>query len=311
MAPKRKSSSQHPTFAPTSGDSQSSQPSTSSLPQIHFTRVRTDQIHDDISYVQRDRSGGPNLQPPGVPSTSRSPSKSRDSKRRTSPGHRFMRDPGGDPHSNLSDPPNPSESTPTTPDLSPLGGWEPPLFHPRRSIDNPHSAPITYPIHDPDAILDAQRERPDGDRKKTVLSATKLLLQTASSALKTSPIPYVSQILDFLLTLLQVYETVDSNNESLKGLNDEVRKAYTAILRPLELYAGQTVPPELIAPLKEFHDALEEQTNRIEFLKRRGLFKRMVTASNIANDISDVKACINKAITSVSVRSLSLSSVGC
>ncbi|KAF8317248.1 uncharacterized protein EI90DRAFT_209842 [Cantharellus anzutake] len=273
MAPKRKPSSQHPTFAPTSGDSQSSQPSTSSLPQIHFTRVRTDQIHDDTSYVQRDRSGGPNLQPPGVPSTSRSPSRSRDSKRRMSPGRRLTSDPRGNPHSNLLDSPNPPESTPTTPDLSALGGWEPPLFRPRRSVDNLHSAPITYPIHGPNAILNAQSEHPgmaivappppepassssaipDGDRKKTVLSATKLLLQTASSALKISPIPYVSQILDLLLTLLQAYETVDSNNESLKGLNDEVRKAYTAILRPLELYAGQTVPPELIAPLKEFH----------------------------------------------------------
>ncbi|KAF8317255.1 uncharacterized protein EI90DRAFT_209770 [Cantharellus anzutake] len=224
MAPKRKPSSQNPILAPSSGDSQSSQPSTSSLPQIRFTRVRIDRDHDDTSYVQRDRSGGPNLQPPGVPSTSRSPSRSRGSKRRTSPGRRLMRDPRGNPHSNLLDPPNLPESTPTTPDLSTLRGWEPPLLRPLRSIDNPRSAPITYLIHDPDAILNAHTERehpgmdsppppkpassavPAGDRKKTALSATKLLLQTASSALKISPIPYVSQILDLLLTLLQAYE---------------------------------------------------------------------------------------------------------
>ncbi|KAF8317245.1 uncharacterized protein EI90DRAFT_3133994 [Cantharellus anzutake] len=300
MAPKRKPSSQHPTFAPSSGDSQSSQPLTSSLPQIHFTRVWTDQIHDETSYVQHDRSGGPNLQPTGVPSMLRSPSRSRDSKRQMSPGHHLMSDPRGNPHSNLLDSPNPPGSMPTTPDLSALGGWELPLFCPWRSVDNLHSTPITYPIHGPNAILNTQREHPgmdivapppepassssaipDGDQKKTVLSATKLLLQTASSALKISPIPYVSQILDLLLALLQAYE-------------------------PLELYAGQTVPPELIAPLKKFHGALEEQINHIEFLKHQGLFKRMVMASNIANDISNVKACINKAITLMEASILTL-----
>ncbi|KAF8336317.1 uncharacterized protein EI90DRAFT_158415 [Cantharellus anzutake] len=83
-----------------------------------------------------------------------------------------------------------------------------------------------------------------GDGKKTIIAATRLVLQTAASALKFVSIPNLDQIPSILLTWLQVYETIDNNDENLKGLDDEVRNAHDTIFRPLQLWTGQ-VPPEI------------------------------------------------------------------
>ncbi|KAF8330721.1 uncharacterized protein EI90DRAFT_1089992 [Cantharellus anzutake] len=93
---------------------------------------------------------------------------------------------------------------------------------------------------------------PAGEGKKTIIAATRLVLQTAASALKFAPIPNLDQIPRILLTWLQVYETIDNNDENLKGLDDEVRKAHETIFRPLQLWTGQ-VPLEISDLIQRFN----------------------------------------------------------
>ncbi|KAF8330690.1 uncharacterized protein EI90DRAFT_1087982 [Cantharellus anzutake] len=93
---------------------------------------------------------------------------------------------------------------------------------------------------------------PAGDGKKTIIAATRLVLQTAASALKFVPIPNLDQIPSILLTWLQVYETIDNNDENLKGLDDEVRNAQETIFRPLQLWTGQ-VPLEISDLIHRFN----------------------------------------------------------
>ncbi|KAF8333204.1 uncharacterized protein EI90DRAFT_3122258 [Cantharellus anzutake] len=76
---------------------------------------------------------------------------------------------------------------------------------------------------------------PAGEGKKTIITATRLILQTAASALKLAPIPNLDQI---LLSWLQVYE----------GLYDEVRDAHETIFRSLQLWTGK-IPPEIVSTL--------------------------------------------------------------
>ncbi|KAF8327977.1 uncharacterized protein EI90DRAFT_1651661 [Cantharellus anzutake] len=321
MAPKRKPSWQYPALAPSSGDPRSSQPqpSNSSLPQIRFTRARTGQIHDNTSYDQLD---GPHLQPPGVRSTPQSSSGSKGSERRISPGRPVTELLRRSPDPDLSSAPNLTKFVPTMPSHASPGGSRPSLSRPSfpGSIDNRHSTSTIQPIYDPRAILNAHEKYmdmdtdtsvlsppsgetssssaiPAGGRKETAISVTISMLRSASSAFKISPVPYASQILDSLVTLLQGYETIDSNNKNLEGLHDEVRKAYITILRPLQLCTSQ-IPPEVIFLFKEFHSTLEGQVKRIESLKSLKRLVKFISATKIARDISDVKTCINTAIVS-------------
>ncbi|KAF8307844.1 uncharacterized protein EI90DRAFT_1934805 [Cantharellus anzutake] len=93
---------------------------------------------------------------------------------------------------------------------------------------------------------------PAGDGKKTIIAATRLILQTAASALKLAPIPNLDQIPNILLSWLQVYETFDNNDENLKGLDDEVQNAHETIFRLLQLWTGQ-VPPEIRELIQQFN----------------------------------------------------------
>ncbi|KAF8333234.1 uncharacterized protein EI90DRAFT_643170 [Cantharellus anzutake] len=136
---------------------------------------------------------------------------------------------------------------------------------------------------------------PTGDRKKTTIAATRLVLQTAASALRFVPIANLDQIPNILLTWLQVYESVDDNDENLKGLGDEVRKAHETIFRPLQLWTGQ-VPHEISDVIQQFNSALQGLLERIEALKRQKLAKRVIRATEITQEVSSVKSCIGDAI---------------
>ncbi|KAF8311108.1 uncharacterized protein EI90DRAFT_1052858 [Cantharellus anzutake] len=134
-------------------------------------------------------------------------------------------------------------------------------------------------------------------KKKSIISATRLILRTASTALKFSPIPFLPHIPDLLLTLLQVYGNVSGNNEALTGLSDDVQNAYNTILRPLQLWTGH-IPPEVIFPLKDLHLALEDQVKRIKPLESqsRKPLKKIFTAGSLAQSINGVRTCISEAL---------------
>ncbi|KAF8333607.1 uncharacterized protein EI90DRAFT_586263 [Cantharellus anzutake] len=138
----------------------------------------------------------------------------------------------------------------------------------------------------------------DTGRKKTIIGATRLILQSAVSALRFSPVPNLDAIPNLLLTWLQLYETVDGNDENLKGLNDEVKRAYTTILQPLQMWTSQAgeIPPEVVSLIKEFHSDLEEQVRRIKSLESQKVGKRVISATEITQKIADVKTCVANAV---------------
>ncbi|KAF8326216.1 uncharacterized protein EI90DRAFT_3071011, partial [Cantharellus anzutake] len=95
------------------------------------------------------------------------------------------------------------------------------------SIETPRVTPSIYTLQDNNTRFRPQLEHrgtefvspplsepllpsptgPTGSRKKSVFGATRILLQTAASALKMSPVPaLLANIPDLLLTLLQVFE---------------------------------------------------------------------------------------------------------
>ncbi|KAF8336496.1 uncharacterized protein EI90DRAFT_181195 [Cantharellus anzutake] len=129
------------------------------------------------------------------------------------------------------------------------------------------------------------------DGKKTIIAATRLVLQTAASALKFVPIPNLDQIPNILLSWLQVYETIDNNDENLKGLDDEVREAHETIFRPLLLWTGQ-VPPEIGDLIQQFNLVLKQHLKQIEALKRQKLAKRIILVTEISQQINAVKFCV-------------------
>ncbi|KAF8330917.1 uncharacterized protein EI90DRAFT_1111497 [Cantharellus anzutake] len=149
---------------------------------------------------------------------------------------------------------------------------------------------------------------PAGDGKKTIIAATKLVLQTAASALKLAPIPNLDQTPNILLSWLQVYETFDNNDENLKGLDDEVRSAHETIFRPLQLWTGQ-VPPEIRGLIQQFNLALRQQLMQIEALKRQKLAKRVILATEISQEISAVKSCICDAVSRFTVCFVSVQTI--
>ncbi|KAF8335436.1 uncharacterized protein EI90DRAFT_3014676 [Cantharellus anzutake] len=122
---------------------------------------------------------------------------------------------------------------------------------------------------------------PSEGKKESIISATRLILQTASSALKFSPVPFLPNIPDSLLMLLQVYENVSSNNKALKWLNDDVQ-------------------------MKELHLALEGQVQRIKSLQsqNRNLFKKIFNAGLLAQSITDVRTSISVALSRFAVHKI-------
>ncbi|KAF8337020.1 uncharacterized protein EI90DRAFT_101526 [Cantharellus anzutake] len=300
----RKRKAPQPVATPHHSGEELLQPSTSSprVPEIRVVRARTAQPDDESGH---DEPGGSYLEPPGARSRSKVSRwyMRKLSRKSSGPDRPGTLDPQDSVLPSLEDS-ELSESQCSSP----------------QNIDSSPSAPSTHLVLDANTSLRTRLEHagmgtalpppsnstssssagPAGDGKKPTVSAIKFILQIATSALKISPVPYLNEIPGLLLTLLQACETVDSNNENLKGLNDEVRSAYTTILRPLQLCTGQ-IPSEVVFLLKEFHSTLEEQIKHIDSLRAQGLMKRIILASNIAQSISNVNACINKAIASFSV----------
>ncbi|KAF8312160.1 uncharacterized protein EI90DRAFT_747254 [Cantharellus anzutake] len=214
------------------------------------------------------------------------------------------------------DPRQPDPSTPNQPLLNPLSS---PVL-PGGTIGISHMMPSecithgnTETPHPPPGRTGVNLDAPSsmdrtpsssavtaGEGKKTIIAATRLVLQTAATALKLAPIPNLDQIPNTLLSWLQVYETIDNNDEDLKGLDDEVRNAHETIFRPLQLWTGQ-VPPAIGDLIQRFDLALKRQLTQIEALKRQKLSKRVILATEITQEISAVKSCIHDAISCFSV----------
>ncbi|KAF8338245.1 uncharacterized protein EI90DRAFT_2566512 [Cantharellus anzutake] len=143
------------------------------------------------------------------------------------------------------------------------------------------------------------------DRKKVIVGGITLVLQTAAEALKLAPVPGLDAIPNLLLTWLQVYETVGGNDDDLKGLDEDIQRAYVTILQPLELLTDQ-IPREVVQLIKRFHLALKKQINEMELLKSQNRVKRMFLAREIAKRINGVKACINDALNSFATQATTL-----
>ncbi|KAF8314125.1 uncharacterized protein EI90DRAFT_478066 [Cantharellus anzutake] len=204
-------------------------------------------------------------------------------------------------------------SKPTAPSRPPAGypGPSSPLT-PELDFNDPRSSLNTHVALDGSRSISARLERVEreginlnippsssgSDRKKTIIGATRLMLQTAAFVLKFSPIPKLDEIPNLLLTWLQVYETLDGNDTNLKELNGEFQKAYKTILQPLQMWTSQTseIPPEVILLVEDFHSDLEEQIKQIQMLASRKITMRVVLGADIAREISNVKACIASAL---------------
>ncbi|KAF8338232.1 uncharacterized protein EI90DRAFT_2563126 [Cantharellus anzutake] len=143
------------------------------------------------------------------------------------------------------------------------------------------------------------------DRKKVIIGGITLVLQTAAEALKLAPVPGLDAIPNLLLTWLQVYETVGGNDDDLKGLDEDIQRAYVTILQPLELLTDQ-IPREVVQLIKRFHLALKKQIKEIELLKNQNRVKRMFLAREISRRINGVKACINDALNSFATQATTL-----
>ncbi|KAF8327543.1 uncharacterized protein EI90DRAFT_1765027 [Cantharellus anzutake] len=118
---------------------------------------------------------------------------------------------------------------------------------------SPTGLPVSPPRSKRNTNTPSERTIHDnaGDRRKTIIKATKIVLQTAASALKFSPIPNLDQIPNMLLAWLQIYETIADNDENLKELDGEVRKARETIFQPLQLWNGP-IPPEIDDLIRQF-----------------------------------------------------------
>ncbi|KAF8335422.1 uncharacterized protein EI90DRAFT_329279 [Cantharellus anzutake] len=107
-------------------------------------------------------------------------------------------------HSDRSLSPPSSLSCSETPCASP-NPWSPygNNAHIRTQLEN---AGINFPVPPVSERTPSSSAGPSDGKKKSIIGATRLILQTASTALKFSPIPFLPNIPDLLLTLLQVYE---------------------------------------------------------------------------------------------------------
>ncbi|KAF8316981.1 uncharacterized protein EI90DRAFT_211800 [Cantharellus anzutake] len=161
---------------------------------------------------------------------------------------------------------------PTTPPQLPPGNAVPPESSVTSggNIDNPREPPTTHTNRENGLSIDAQLEleginvprssgptvtssdSPDSNRKEVTIGATRFILQNAASALKFAPIPNLDAIPDLLLKWLDVYETVGGNDESLKGLGDDILKAYDTVLEPLAL-STDPIPDEVVVLIRRFH----------------------------------------------------------
>ncbi|KAF8329695.1 uncharacterized protein EI90DRAFT_1335647 [Cantharellus anzutake] len=175
---------------------------------------------------------------------------------------------------------------------------------PEGNLPGKHSAYITCEgdpgihTHPPSGFPSTPPASSRSDQHKMIIGATRLILQTAASALNLSPIPKLGEIPNLILIWLQVYETVDDNDKNLKGLHDEIQRAYETILQPLQMWTCQTgeIPPEVVSLVKEFHSDLEEQIEQIQMLGNQKVIQRVILRTNTARKLTDVKACITRAL---------------
>ncbi|KAF8338221.1 uncharacterized protein EI90DRAFT_2561537 [Cantharellus anzutake] len=298
-------------------------PSESPVPQVHVTSPNVSSDHDNTHRDQFRGSARPSYLEPALTA---SDSRRSDPKEPSSSTGRGSRKIGRKFSPNPSKPSTPDlvgQSRPSTPFLQPSADnrvLPPSPLAPTDNIDDlleasgTHATPSSH-----HAQLDSEGINVSGlseltitpsaslksDRKKVIIGALTLVLQTAVDALKLAPVPGLDAIPNLLLTWLQVYETVGGNDDDLKGLDEDIQRAYVTILQPLELLTDQ-IPREVVQLIKRFHLALKKQINEIELLKSQNRMKRMFLAREIAKRISGVKACINDALNSFATQATTL-----
>ncbi|KAF8341611.1 uncharacterized protein EI90DRAFT_1759107 [Cantharellus anzutake] len=134
----------------------------------------------------------------------------------------------------------------------------------------------------------------DDDRKKTIIGAIKLILETAVANLKFSSIANLDQIPSMILRWIQIYENISSNAEDLNWLYEVIQKTHDSVLEPLRKWTEE-VPPEIRSLVQEICVALQEQVEGIELVqKEKGQTKRL-QASDMTQQITNMKNCLNDA----------------
>ncbi|KAF8329993.1 uncharacterized protein EI90DRAFT_1256333 [Cantharellus anzutake] len=164
----------------------------------------------------------------------------------------------------------------------------------RTQLEN---AGMNFPVPPVSEPTPSSSVGPSDGIEGSIISTTRLILHTASIALKFSPISFLPKIPDLLLTLLQVYESVTGNNEALKRLNDDVQNVYSIMLRPLQLWTGP-VPPQISFLVNQLHLALEDQVKKIKspMSQNQNLFRKISTADSLTQSINDVRMHISVAL---------------
>ncbi|KAF8324962.1 uncharacterized protein EI90DRAFT_2202693 [Cantharellus anzutake] len=140
-----------------------------------------------------------------------------------------------------------------------------------------------------------------GDRKKPIMEAIKLLLQTSATALKLAPIPNLYQIPNTLLAWINTYESIIGNAEDMKMLYVVIQKVHDSVFQPLREWTGE-IPPELGNLTWDFHAALKKRVEEVESIQRKNLLTRAIRAPDITQQISNMKSCLNDAISRFQLR---------
>ncbi|KAF8328567.1 uncharacterized protein EI90DRAFT_3064598 [Cantharellus anzutake] len=227
---------------------------------------------------------------------------------RRDPSHRNRSDQPDTPHPNhpiLTSPPHPSSTDPSPP-RRPL-----PV---EMGFDGPQAMPSTRSIHNASVLthqelgasVPATSSVPAGstprssDRKKTIIAGTKLLLQTAVTALKFSPIKNLDQVPNTLLTWISIYEDFKGNAEDLKQLCVVIEQAQDSVLE-LHKWTGE-IPPELDSLVQEIRVALEKQVEDIKAVQKKSIVKRAILVREIARQITSMKRCLDDAIHRLQLR---------
>ncbi|KAF8328590.1 uncharacterized protein EI90DRAFT_1536332 [Cantharellus anzutake] len=174
---------------------------------------------------------------------------------------------------------------PSTSNTSTIGA----VHHPQPVAKKDYLAPLAVPTSDSSSAALA------GDGTKTVLGATKLSLQFATSALKLVPVTHLDEIPILLLSWIQIYETVRGNADGLDGLCKGIQEAWRSVVEPIQNWRGDR-PPELETLASDFRRALEKQFGNVILLLGQNVVKKTVQATDIAQQITAMKTCLNDAI---------------
>ncbi|KAF8328595.1 uncharacterized protein EI90DRAFT_3290514 [Cantharellus anzutake] len=163
------------------------------------------------------------------------------------------------------------------------------ICHPQPAAKKDYLAPLAVPT------LDSSSAALAGDGTETVLGVIKLSLQTATSVLKLVPIAHLDEIPTLLLSWIQIYETVRGNSDDLDGLCEGIHKAWHSVVEPIQNWRGDR-PPELETLVFDFRRALEKQFGNVILLLGQNVIKKTVRVTDIAQQITTMRTCLNDAI---------------